>query len=153
MTFEYIKLGPEDPELMNSLLDLFGKEFAEEDTYCNHRADPQYMRELLAGDTFIAIAALENKHVVGGLAAYELKKFEQKRSEIYIYDLAVAEAYRRQGIATALISSLQPVARQRDAWVIYVQADYVDEPAVQLYTKLGEREDVLHFDIPVQQLL
>ena len=41
------------------------------------------------------------------------------------------------------------VARQKGAWVIYVQADYVDEPAVQLYTQLGEREDVLHFDIPV----
>lgn len=134
---------------MNSLLDLFGKEFEEEDTYCNHRADPQYMRELLAGDTFIAIAALENQHVVGGLAAYELKKFEQQRSEIYIYDLAVAETHRRQSIATSLISSLQPIARQRGVWVIYVQADYVDEPAVQLYTKLGEREDVMHFDIPV----
>jgi aminoglycoside 3-N-acetyltransferase I len=33
--------------------------------------------------------------------------------------------------------------------VIYVQADHVDPPAVALYTKLGVREDVLHFDIPV----
>lgn len=29
---------------------------------------------------------------VGGLAAYELKKFEQARSEIHLYDLAVAVA-------------------------------------------------------------
>jgi aminoglycoside 3-N-acetyltransferase I len=32
---------------------------------------------------------------------------------------------------------------------MYVQADIVDDPAVALYTKLGVREDVLHFDIAV----
>jgi aminoglycoside 3-N-acetyltransferase I len=31
----------------------------------------------------------------------------------------------------------------------YVQADQGDNPAIALYTKLGVREDVLHFDIPV----
>jgi aminoglycoside 3-N-acetyltransferase I len=31
--------------------------------------------------------------------------------------------------------------------VIFVQADKGDAPAVALYTKLGIREDVLHFDI------
>lgn len=40
--------------------------------------------------------------------------------------------------------------QERGAWVIYVQADLVDEPAVALYTKLGVREDVLHFDIAVK---
>lgn len=32
---------------------------------------------------------------------------------------------------------------------MYVQADYGDEPAIALYTKLGVREDVMHFDIAV----
>ena len=41
--------------------------------------------------------------MVGALAAYELLKFEAERSEIYIYDLAVLEEFRRRGIATALI--------------------------------------------------
>jgi len=43
------------------------------------------------GDSFIAVAAMEGDAVIGGIAAYELRKFEQQRSEIYIYDLAVAE--------------------------------------------------------------
>ena len=30
----------------------------------------------------------------------------------------------------------------------YVQADYGDNAAIALYTKLGTREDVIHFDIP-----
>src|SRR3546814_11981030 len=76
------------------------------------------------------------------IAAYVLPKFEQERSEIYIYDLAVAQAHRRQGIATAMIDELRRIASQRGAWVIYVQADLGDEPAIALYTKLGMREDV-----------
>jgi aminoglycoside 3-N-acetyltransferase I len=31
---------------------------------------------------------------------------------------------------------------------VFVQAHYVDPPAVALYTKLGAREEVLHFDLP-----
>jgi aminoglycoside 3-N-acetyltransferase I len=84
------------------------------------------------------------------LVAYELEIFEQERSEIYIYDLAVAEENRRQGIATALIAHLGRIATERGAWVIYVQADYGDDPAIALYTKLGTREDVMHFDIAVR---
>jgi aminoglycoside 3-N-acetyltransferase I len=84
---------------------------------------------------------------VGALAGYELQKFEKERSEFYIYDLAVAAAARRRGIATALIEALKPIAASRGAQVIFVQADHGDDPAIALYTKLGRREDVLHFDI------
>ncbi len=84
------------------------------------------------------------------MTAYELQKFEQERSEIYIYDLAVAESHRRRGVATALIGALKRIAAERGAYVIFVQADLGDEPAIALYTKLGVREDVLHFDIEVR---
>jgi ribosomal protein S18 acetylase RimI-like enzyme len=76
-----------------------------------------------------------------------LPKFEQERSEIYIYDLAVGAAHRRRGIATALIAELQRIGAERGAYVIFVQADYGDDAAVALYTKFGVREDVMHFDI------
>src|SRR6185295_10721624 len=97
----------------------------------------------------VALVALAGGAVVGGLVAYELDKFEQARREIYIYDLAVAEPHRRRGIATALIERLRTIAAARGAWVIYVQADHGDDPAIALYETLGAREDVLHFDIPV----
>ena len=57
-------------------------------------------------------------------------------------------AWRRRGIATALIRHLQDLAAQRGAWVIFVQADHGDDPAIRLYESLGTREEVLHFDIP-----
>ena len=40
------------------------------------------------------------------------------------------------------------IAVERGAFVIFVQADYGDDPAIALYESLGEREEVLHFDIP-----
>lgn len=52
-----------------------------------------------------------------------LPKFEQARTEIYIYDLAVEAASRRRGVATALIGELQKIAAARGAYVIYVQAE------------------------------
>jgi aminoglycoside 3-N-acetyltransferase I len=144
------RLTPDDPALMDGLLDMFGEAFGEPETYGGKRPSPAYLRRLLGSDIFIALAAVKDGRVVGGLAAYELQKFEQERSEIYIYDLAVAEAHRREGIATALIGQLREIAAERGAHVIFVQADRGDDPAIALYTKLGTREDVLHFDIAVQ---
>ena len=143
------QLAPDDVALMDALLATFGEAFDEVETYGGKRPSMAYLRQLLGSGYFIALAALEEREVVGGLAAYELKKFEQERSEIYIYDLAVAAEHRRQGIATALIHELKNIASARGAYVIFVQADTGDEPAIALYTKLGVREDVLHFDIAV----
>ncbi len=135
--------------MMNALLTTFGEAFDEIDTYGSSRPHAAYLQELLGSDYFIALAATIGGQVIGGLAAYVLKKFEQPRSEIYIYDLAVAQGHRRRGIATALISRLRDLAAARGAYVIYVQADRGDDAAIALYTKLGIREDVLHFDIAV----
>lgn len=131
---------------------LFGNAFDDVATYCDNRPNQDYIKDLLAGNYFIAIAALEQGDVVGGLAAYELKKFEQERSEIYIYDLAVAASHRRRGIATAMIRELRRIGVTRGAYVIFVQAEYQDPPAIALYEKLGVREAVLHFDIAVSRL-
>jgi aminoglycoside 3-N-acetyltransferase I len=140
-----------DIDLMHALLSTFAEAFDEETTYNEARPSPDYLKRLLGNDHFIVLAAMKVDQVVGGLVAYELPKFEQERSEIYIYDLAVAAPHRREGIATALISELQKIGASRGAYVIFVQADLEDEPAISLYARLGRREDVLHFDIPVSQ--
>lgn len=151
MSLDIRHLTSNDISLMESLLKAFGKAFEDAETYAANPPSQDYLRRLLEGDTFIALAAVTGDEVVGGIAAYELKKFEQERSEIYIYDLAVLAAYRRQGIATALIEKLKAIAAKRGAYVIYVQADtgVEDEPAIALYSQLGKREEVLHFDIAV----
>lgn len=149
-TFAVRKLGAGDTATFREMLAVMGEAFEDVPTYTRSQPGDDYVARLLSGGSFVALAAVEGGRVIGGLAAYELQKFEQARSEFYIYDLAVDAAHRRKGVATALIESLKPIAAARGAYVIFVQADPPDEPAIRLYTKLGIREDVLHFDIPVR---
>lgn len=142
------RLRADDVESMQSANRLFADVFGEEG-YHGPPAGPEHLRKLLTDEKFIAIVAHIDGEMAGAIAAYELVKFEAERSEIYIYDLAVIERFRRQGIATALIGEVKAIGREKGAWVIFVQADPPDEPAVALYDKLGAREEVLHFDISV----
>lgn len=126
---------------------VFGDAFGDPHTYTGQPPSDTYVGTLLAKPHVIVLAAFDGEDVVGGLAAYELEKFEQERREIYLYDLAVAATHRRRGIARRLIGTLQQIAREQRAYVIFVQADYGDDAAIALYASLGTREDVMHFDI------
>ena len=150
MQYSYARLTARDVDLLRGMLAVFGAAFADRATYLDAVPSAVYLQRLLASPQFVAIAARDpNGAVVGALAGYVLEKFEQDRREIYIYDLAVLEPHRRRGVATQLISTLQGIARDIRAYVIFVQADYGDDPAIRLYEKLGTREEVLHFDIGV----
>jgi aminoglycoside 3-N-acetyltransferase I len=141
------RLGAGEVDLMKGMNALFGRVFDDPDSYASAPPDDTYLERLLGREGFAALAAFDGAELVGALCAYRLDKYEQRRSEYYIYDLAVVEAKRRHGVATALIRELQHIALAEGAWAIFVQADYGDDPAVALYTKLGTREDVMHFDL------
>lgn len=147
LTFDVRQLGPGDVASLQGMLSMFGAAFGEVATYTGQQPDHGYLERLLSSRIFVAVAAFVGDEVVGGIAAYALPKFEQARSELYIYDLAVDARHRRQGVATAMLAKLREIAAERGVYVIFVQADHGDAPAIALYSKLGVREDVLHFDI------
>jgi aminoglycoside 3-N-acetyltransferase I len=145
------RLRGTDIAMTRALNIMFGTAF--EDAVAYDRAPPTdaYLKRILDRPDMIVLAALDGAQVVGGLVAHDLPKLEQARSEIYIYDLAVDLAFRRRGIATALIEETKRIGAALGAWVVMVQADYGDDPAIALYTKLGTREDVMHFDIAIDR--
>lgn len=98
--FEVRRLGEGDEAPMRAMLAVFGSAFEDLPTYTAAQPDASSLERLLASDTFIAVAALQGDAVVGGLAAYVLPKFEQARSEVYLYDLAVEAVRRRRGMAS-----------------------------------------------------
>ena len=149
MDYRYAQLDTQDVELLRDLLRVFGEAFEDVETYQGAIPSEAYLRSLLAMPHFIVVVALRGSEVIGGLAAYQMQKFERERREIYIYDLAVATADRRKGVATGLIGELKRIAKARGAYVIFVQADRGDAPAIALYEGLGTREDVHHFDFLV----
>lgn len=154
MDYAFTQLSPSDIGSLKGLLTVFGEAFDEVATYQDAVPGDTYLQALLSKPhVIVLVASNSGGEVAGGLVAYELDKFEQDRREIYIYDLAVAESHRRRGIARGLIQTLQRIAAERKAYVIYVQADHGDTPAIRLYESLGVREDVYHFDIPVDSHL
>lgn len=148
-SYSYRQLTSADISILKDLLRVFGEAFGEVETYQGSVPSDDYLTRLLGKQHFIAVAAMSGEEVVGGLAAYELDKFEQDRREIYIYDLAVVEGHRRRGVATGIIRELTRIATTREVYVIYVQADQEDAPAIALYESLGTKETVFHFDITV----
>ena len=147
--YAYRRLTCADVPLLKDLLRVFGQAFDEVDTYQHSVPSDDYLTRLLGKQHFIAVVAVTGEEVVGGLAGYELDKFEQDRREIYIYDLAVAETHRRRGVATGMIGELKRIASKRNVYVIFVQADLWDGPAIALYESLGTKETAHHFDIEV----
>ena len=141
------RLGPRQLAAMRDALRVFAVAFDEEDNFFSAPPSDSYLDRLLSDPRFVVLAARVEGVVAGARSAYELVKYEQERSEFYIYDLAVAEPFRRRGIATALIEAMKPIAKAAGGWMIFVQADRADEPAVALYRKLGVEEQPLHFDI------
>lgn len=152
MSVKIVHLTKNDVALLQSINAMFSEVFDDEASYSANKPSSSYLQTLLGTSSFIALAAVDEDKVVGAIAAYELQKFERQRSEIYIYDLAVVSTHRRMGIATALIQKLKAIGAARGAYVIYVQADkgVEDQPAIELYSKLGTIEDVFHFDIAVE---
>lgn len=145
--FAVVRLGEGDLAAARALNAMFSDAFQEPDQYANHPPSDDWLVARLADPNMVIVVARAGNDVIGGLTAYTLPKLEQQRSEIYIYDIAVAEAHRRLGVATALIRYLQDLAQYVGAWVLFIQADIADEAPVALYSKLGRREEVLHFDI------
>jgi aminoglycoside 3-N-acetyltransferase I len=123
VSFVVRRLGPTDLAAMRALNVLFAEAFEDHQSYQALLPGDDYLKARLARPDIIALCAFDSEIVIGGLVAYVLDKLEQARAEVYIYDLAVAEAHRRKGVATALIEALKPLARDAGAWVIYVQAD------------------------------
>jgi aminoglycoside 3-N-acetyltransferase I len=145
----YRQLTPADASLLKDLLRVFGEAFDQIDTYQHSVPSDDYLTRLLTKQHFIAVVAMNGKEVVGGLVGYELDKFERDRREIYIYDLAVAETHRRRGVARGLIGKLSKIASERNVYVIFVQADTDDGPAIARYESLATKETAYHFDIEV----
>ncbi len=146
-TVTITRLGPGGMARMRALNAVFGQAFDDPQTYQPDMPPDHILLRRLAMAPVIVLVAERDDQVIGGLVAYDLPKLEADRSEIYLYDLAVAAPFRRQGVATALIERLRQIADQLGAWVVFVQADLTDPPAIALYDKLGAREEVLHFDL------
>jgi aminoglycoside 3-N-acetyltransferase I len=138
---EYKKLQRGDDSEFSELVVLFNKEFESSD-YVNFTN----IKRLLNNPNFTCFVAYRNNRVVGGLTAYELEMYDQEESSMYLYDLAVNKEYQRKGIGSKLVSEIMDYCRSKKIKDLFVQADAVDDHAIQFYKKIGgEQAKTFHF--------
>lgn len=141
------RLGNKDLNRLTALIKLYADVF-EMDNF--ESTGPDYLNYLLKKDEIIFYTAEQGNDVVGGLTAYILPSVYSNKSEVYIYDLAIARNYQRQGIGTSLIENLKIYCKTINVHEIFVQADVVDNNALDFYRKIGGiEEDVRHFDFKI----
>ncbi|MDX2284746.1 MAG: GNAT family N-acetyltransferase [Bacteroidia bacterium] len=131
------RLSPADLPAFKALLALFEEVFEPEP---GPRPGDAHLSRLLARPDFIVLAALRGGIVLGGLTAYLLESPTHPRPMTYLYDLAVAAAHQRQGIARQLIGSLLEHSRALGAYEVFVQADEEDAHALAFYRSTGAAE-------------
>ena len=108
--------------------------------------DPTYLNDLLKKDNVFFFVALLDGTVIGGLTAYVLPSPYFPSSEVYLYDLAVETAVQRKGVGKSLMTSLKNYCAGLGYKEVFVQADLVDQRAIDFYRATGGTpEDVIHF--------
>lgn len=91
---------------------------------------------LVAQQNQILLVALCAGVVIGQVLGV-IHYHPDKRSELYIDDLAVAAAFQRQGIAKNLIAQLCVIAKTKGCTELWVAADPENEQAKGLYSSMG----------------
>jgi len=101
------------------------------------REPPARAGELLADGRTVFLVAFERDEPIGFVLAYELIRRHGDPSILFLYEVDVAAACRRRGVATALLLELERVARARGIREAFVLTNASNEPAMRLYESLG----------------
>ena len=142
MTFSIRELGLNEVAMAQRLVEMW----RQEDGVSKPPPSSEALRRLLSRPDFHVLIALREDEVIGGLTGYELEMYTAAETELFIYEVGVAAAHRRQGVGRALIEHARNLCRARGLSALYVPAMADDARAVAFYLACGlKREDVAWF--------
>ena len=119
------RMGPDDQERVIAAGDLFDYP-PRSDAVIRFLADPNHHLLIAYSDGVPAgfVSGVEVTHPDNG-------------TEMFLYELAVDEAHRRQGIGTALVQALRDLAREQGCYGMWVLTDDDNAAAGATYRKAG----------------
>lgn len=110
-------------------------------------ADRQPQVALLADEGTIFLAAFQGDDPIGFVFGYELPRRHGAPSILFVYELDVDAAHRRQRIATQLLTELERIARSRGITEGFILTEPDNAAANTLYESLGgQRSDTVMWD-------
>lgn len=109
--------------------------------------DKSHLQRLLTKETFFAVVAKTDGKIIGGLTVYVLDQYYATKPLAYIYDLAVLTEFQRKGVGKKLIAFTKNYCQQKGFEELFVQADKIDEYAIDFYrsTLPTEELEAFHF--------
>lgn len=138
------RLSPDDIGHFEGLIKLFEDVFEMKNFFM---PDGEHLRALLARKDFHAFVAWKSNSIIGGLTAYTLQQYYSVKPLAYIFDLAVSAQFQKNGVGKELIEQSKAYFKALDYEEMFVQADKVDQYAIDFYRKTNptEEQDVSHF--------
>ncbi|MFE2829046.1 MULTISPECIES: GNAT family N-acetyltransferase [unclassified Streptomyces] len=101
---------------------------------------PEWARRFLETQGHHLFLAYEGDDPVGFVSGVETVH-PDKGSEMFLYELAVAEPFRRRGIGRALVRELASLARERGCYGMWVGVDTGNDVALAVYRSADGKDD------------
>jgi ribosomal protein S18 acetylase RimI-like enzyme len=127
---EIRRLGPGDEAAVHAAAALFDDP-PREDATRRFLAEPGHHLLFALGD---------DERALGFVSGVETTH-PDKGTEMFLYELAVDEPFRRRGIGRALVEALAAIARERGCHGMWVAVDDGDEPALATYRSAGADDE------------
>ncbi len=89
------------------------------------------------------LVAYEDEAPAGFVSGVELTH-PDKGTEMFLYELAVDEAFRRRGIGKALVAELLSIARALGCYDMWVLTDHDNDAALATYRSTGTTDESSH---------
>jgi ribosomal protein S18 acetylase RimI-like enzyme len=126
---EIIRLGPDDTEKVMAAGPLFDNP-PKADATKRFLADPRHH----------LLMAYDDGAPVGFITGVETTH-PDKGTEVFLYELSVAESHRRRGIGTDLVRRLADLARSRGCYGMWVATEPTNVAALATYQRASARRD------------
>jgi ribosomal protein S18 acetylase RimI-like enzyme len=112
---------------------------------------PEVVGRFLERPDHYFIAAIEDENPVGFALVYELQRIDRLQPMLFLYEIGVAEASRRRGVASAMVEFLKSTCRERNCFKVFVITSQANEAALRLYSsRFGDaarREESVVFTV------
>ncbi|HEV3153824.1 MAG TPA: GNAT family N-acetyltransferase [Candidatus Baltobacteraceae bacterium] len=101
---------------------------------------PDAVERFFSSGTHHMLLAYEHGKPIGFISGVETTH-PDKGTEMFVYELAVDERFRRRGCGSALVLALARLARERGCYAMWVLADQDNAAAIATYERAGGRRE------------